>query len=130
MKNKKIWCKYSDLTENEKKFYWINIGAGGLVYGSILGYAFLVHKEAPINNPQMFFIFGILIPAFIGGILNLKKAMSVNRKIRKSIIPIETAVIVGLIIVIGSTKVPDYIEYYTVVITGTVFGIYYYIHYD
>ena len=130
MKNKKIWYKYNDLTENEKKFCRINSGTTIFVYGSLLSYVSFIHKEITANNPQMFFTFVILIPGFIGGVFHLKKAMSVNRKIRKSIISIETAVIVGLIIVIGSTKVPDYIEYYTTAITGIVFCLYYYIHYD
>ena len=93
---------HRELTKEEKKLYWILVGTILTYYAGLLGYVVYTSPDYQgARNPSIFML-ALILPGFIGGILQLVKFYQVKRNIRLKVVSLE--LLIGFIIIffIGS----------------------------
>ena len=93
---------YRELTKEEKKLYWILQGINLTYYAGLLGYVTYTSPDYYGPKGPSIFMLALILPGFIGGILQLVKFYQVKRNIRLKVVSLE--LLIGFIIIffIGS----------------------------
>ena len=93
---------YWELTKEEKKLYWILQGINLTYYAGLLGYVTYTSPDYYGPKSLSIFMLALILPGFIGGILQLVKFYQVKRNIRLKVVSLE--LLIGFIIIffIGS----------------------------
>ncbi len=93
---------HRELTKEEKKLYWILVGTILTYYAGLLGYVVYTSPDYQgARNPSIFML-ALILPGFIGGILQLVKFYQVKRNIRLKVISLELLIGFIIILFIGS----------------------------
>ena len=93
---------YRELTKEEKKLYWILVGIIFTYYAGLLGYVIYTSPNYYGPKSPSIFMLALILPGFIGGILQLVKFYQVKRSICLKVVSLE--LLTGFIIIffIGS----------------------------
>lgn len=93
---------YWELTREEKKLYWILQGINLTYYAGLLGYVIYASPDYYGPKSPSIFMLALILPGFIGGILQLVKFYQVKRSIRLKVISLELLIGFVIIFFIGS----------------------------